>query len=99
MGVENMAVWRDISLMWLILLTLVAALPFGLLFFFVIKGLHRLRQLAKQYLPLAQDRARQVADTAEQVSRKVADPLIGVQAKAAQVDGISKAIFARRKQA
>ena len=35
----------------------------------------------------------------EQISQQVADPIIGVQAKAAQVSGTTKAIFARRKSA
>jgi hypothetical protein len=93
-----MAVWRDISLLWLILLTLIAVLPFGFLFFFAVKGLHRLRQLVKQHLPPAQEKARQMADIAEQMSQKVANPIIGAQAKAAQVGGISKAILSRRKE-
>lgn len=91
-------VWRDISLLWLILLSVIAILPFGALFFFAVKGLHRLRQLAKEHLPLVQDKARQIADTAEQMSQKVANPIIGAQAKAAQVGGISKAILSRRKK-
>ena len=95
----SLAVWRDVSLLWLILLTLIAVLPFGVLFFFAVKGLRRLRQLAKQYLPLVRERARQMADLTEQISRKVASPIIGVHAKAAQVSGISKAILARRKKA
>jgi hypothetical protein len=99
MGVDTMvAVWRDISLMWLILLTLVAVLPVAVLFFFAIKGLHRLRQVADRYLPLAQEKAQRVADVTEQISQKVTGPVISAQAKAAQVDGISKAIFARRKK-
>jgi hypothetical protein len=94
----DLAVWRDISLLWLILLTLLAVLPLGVLFFFAVKGLHRLRQLAKQYLPLARNRAQQVADRTERISQKVTGPVIGVRAKKAQVGGISRAILARRKK-
>ena len=96
---EGLAVWRDISLLWLILLTLIAVLPFGVLFFFAIKGMRRLRQLAKQYLPLAQEKARLVADKTEEVSQKVASPIIGAHARAAQVNGVTKAILTRRKNA
>jgi hypothetical protein len=92
-----MAVARDISLMWLILLTFIAVLPFGVLFFFAIKGMRRLRQLAKQTLPIAQEKARLVADGTDRVSQKVAAPVIGVRAGVAQVQGIRKATF-RRKQ-
>jgi hypothetical protein len=94
----GLAVFRDISLLWLIFLTLIALLPFGVLFFFAIQGMHRLRQLAKQYLPIAQEKARWVAGKTEEVSQKVSDPIIGVKAKTAQVDGIRKAIFTRRQR-
>jgi hypothetical protein len=83
--------------MWLILLTFIAALPFGVLFFLAIRGLHRARQLAKQYLPLVQEKAREVAEATEKTSQKIANPIIGVKTKAAQVNGISQAILARRK--
>ena len=94
----DLAVWRDISLLWLIFLTLIAILPFGVVFFFAIQGMRRLRQLAKQYLPLVQEKARQVAEVIEQVSQKIADPVIGAKVKAAQVDGVTKAILSRRKK-
>jgi hypothetical protein len=94
----DLAVFRDISLLWLIFLTFIAILPFGVLFFFAIRGMRRLRQLAKQYLPIAQEKARWVADKTEEVSHKVSEPVISVQAKAAQADGIRKAIFTRRQR-
>ena len=95
----DLAVWRDISLLWLIFLTLLAVLPFGVLFFFAVKGMHRLRQLAKQYLPVAQEKARLVAAKSEEISQKVTDPISGAHAKAAQGNGLTKAIFDRRKNA
>ena len=94
----DLAVFRDMSLLWLIFLTLIAILPFGVLFFFAVRGMHRLRQLAKQYLPLAQEKARLVADKTEEVSQKVSDPIISVKAKTAQVHGVRKAIFTRRQR-
>jgi CBS domain containing-hemolysin-like protein len=92
----GLAVWSDISLMWLIVLTLIAILPFAVLFFFAIRGLHRLRQLAKQFLPIAQQKARLVADTTDQISLKVTSPIIGAHARAAQVNTVRKAILTRR---
>ena len=94
----GLAVYRDISLLWLIFLTLIAILPVGVLFFLAIRGMHRLRQLAKLYLPLAQERARWVADKTEEISQKVSDPIISVKAKTAQVHGVRKAIFTRRQR-
>lgn len=93
----DLAVWRDISLLWLIFLTLLSVLPFAVLFFYAIKGVHRLRQLAKLYLPIAQEKARMVADRTEEISQQVASPIIAIESKSAQVNGITKAIFTRRK--
>lgn len=92
----TLAVWRDISLLWLIFLALIAVLPFGAIFFFAVKGMRRLRQLAVLYLPIAQDKARLVADKTEEISQKVTKPIISAHAKAAQVEGIRKAIFTGR---
>lgn len=94
----GLAVWRDISLLWLIFLAFIAVLPFGVLFFFAVKGMHRLRQGAKKYLPLAQEKARQMAGAADRISQKAAAPVIAAHVKAAQVAGIRKATF-RRKHA
>ena len=95
----DLAVWRDISLLWLIGLTLTAVLPIAVLFFFAIKGMLRLRPLAEKYLPLAQEKVRLVADKTEEISQKVAQPIIGVQAKAAQANALTATIFSRRKKA
>lgn len=93
-----MAVFRDISLLWLIFLTFIAVLPLAVIFFFAVKGMHRLRQLVKQYLPLGQEKAAQVAAVTEQVSQKVAKPFIEAQAKQAEVSGIVN-VISRRKRA
>ena len=95
----GLAVWRDISLLWLISLTFLSILPFAILFFYMIKGLHRLRQLTKLYMPVALEKTRQVADISEQVSVKVTDPIIRMRAKTAQAQGLSRAILGRRKNA
>jgi len=94
---EMLAVFRDLSLMWLIFLTLIAVLPFGVLFFFAVKGMIRLRQLAKTYLPIGQEKARFIAAKTEEISQKVANPFIQAEAKAAQANGIKKAILRRKE--
>jgi hypothetical protein len=96
---DQIAVFRDMSLLWLIFLTFIAVLPFGLIFFFAVRGMHRLRQAAKRHLPAAQEKARQMASATERFSQKVVDPIIGAQAKAAEVGGVAKAIFGRRERA
>ena len=93
----GLAVMRDISLLWLIFLGLISVLPFAVLFYFLIRGMIRLRQLAVQYLPIAQEKTRLLAFKTEEISHKVASPLISMEAKAAQVSGVTKAAFSRRK--
>jgi hypothetical protein len=92
-----LATWRDISLIWLIFLTLLTVLPVTILFYYIIKGLNRLRQLVKIYMPIAQEKARFVAEKTDEIGQKISDPVIGAHAKAAQIDGVTRAIFGRRK--
>ena len=92
-----MEVWRDISLMWLILLTFVAVLPFGVIFYLAVRGMRRLRQVLKKYFPLAQDRVDQVAHKAEEISDKVAQPVVELYAKAAQVNTMARTILRRNE--
>ena len=95
----GLSTWADISLMWLIFLTLLMVIPIGVIFFFAVRGMHRLRQLAKIYLPIAQEQTRLLADKTEEISQQVAGPIITVESKAAQVSGTTKAIFGRRNSA
>ena len=94
----GLAVWRDISLLWLIFLTLIAILPIAVLFFFAIKGMRRLRQLFVTYLPLLQEKASLVATKTDEISHHVTNPIINAKAKSAQVNGIRNAIFSRRQR-
>jgi len=95
---EFLAVWRDISLLWLLFLTLIAVLPVGVILFFCIKGMHRLRQLAKKYLLVAQNAARQVANGTERASQKVVSPFIAARAAGARIGAIARTTVTRRKQ-
>ena len=95
----GLAVMRDISLLWLIFLTLIVIIPIGVLFFYAIKGMVRLRQYVVLYAPIVLSKTRLVASLSEEYSQKIARPIIGAKAKAAQVDGTTRAIFARRKNA
>ncbi|MBN1134964.1 MAG: hypothetical protein JXM73_00155 [Anaerolineae bacterium] len=95
---EFLAVWRDISLLWLLFLTLIAVLPIGVVLFFCIKGMHRLRRLSKKYLTIARDTAQRVAGGTEQASQKVASPLIAAQVAGARISAIARTTMTRRKQ-
>ncbi len=94
---ESLSIMRDLSLIWLLSLALLASLPFVVIFYYAVRGMKRLRQLTKQYMPVAQDYARLAADKTEEASQKVADPFISMKAKKAQADGIAQAVFTRRK--
>ena len=94
----GLGVARDISLMWLIFLTLIAILPIGVVFFFLIKGMNRVRAAARTYLPMIQEKSRFVADKTDEISQKIVEPIINAKAKTAQASGIRNAIFTRRQR-
>jgi len=90
-----LAVFRDISLLWLILLTLLAVVPIGVVLFFAIKGMIRLRAILILYLPVVQEKARLVSATTTRVSDTVTRPIIYTYATAAQVNGLVRAMLRR----
>lgn len=94
----DLAVWRDISVLWLALLSLIVVLPFGVLFFLAVRNVQRLRPLVKRYLPLVQERANGIAAKTERASQKITGPIIGVYTRAAQINGFRRAIWTRRKR-
>jgi hypothetical protein len=91
----GLAVWRDISLIWLILWTLLAVLPVGVLLFFAIKGLHHLRPMTRKALRSVQSRIWQVGNVADRLSQKATAPVVRLRARAAQVDRLRRAAFRR----
>jgi len=95
---EFLAVWRDISLMWLIFLTLIPALLAGVILFFCVKGMHRLRQVTEKYLSIAQDKAQRVASGTEGASKKVVSPFIAAQATGARIGTMARTTVTRRKK-
>jgi hypothetical protein len=92
-----MEVWRDISLMWLIFLTFIAVLPFGVVFFFAIMGMRRLRQVVKRFFPQAQEQVRIVAEKTEEISEQVAQPLVELYAGTAKLNTMAQTILRRNR--
>ncbi len=92
-----MEIGRDVSLVWLNCLTLICVVPFGVAFFFAAMGLRRLRQMAKQALPVAQEKAQSLADATDRASQKLASPVIGLHVKAAQIESTLHAILRRKE--
>ncbi|MBN1660699.1 MAG: hypothetical protein JXA93_20045 [Anaerolineae bacterium] len=91
----GVSVWADISAIWLLSLALVGILPFAVLFFFAIMGMRRLTQLARKYLPLAGAQVERVADKTEEISNKIASPVIKTYSTAARVRGMTHEIVRR----
>jgi len=91
----SVSVWADISLIWLLSLALISILPFVVLFFFMIKGMKRVNELARQYLPIAGDKVEMVADKADEICAKIANPVIKTHSTAARVRGMTQAILRR----
>jgi hypothetical protein len=95
---DFLAVWRDISLLWLNFLALIPALVAGAILFFCIKGMHWLRRMTRRYSPIVQDKARQVASGTEQASQKVVSPFIAAHVAGARIGTIARTTVTRRKQ-
>lgn len=91
----SVSVWADISLIWLLSLALVSILPIAILFFLAIKGMHRVNELARQYLPMAGEKVEMVADKTEEICDKIANPTIKTYSTAARVRGMTQAILRR----
>jgi len=89
------SVWADISLIWLLSLALVSILPLAVLSFFAVKGMRRVNQLAKKYLPIAGDKVEMVANKTEEISYKIANPVIKTYSTAARVRGMTREIVRR----
>jgi len=92
-----LAVWRDLSLMWLVFWTFVAILPIGAILFFAIWGLHRLRPAARKALRAVQPKAQQVSEATSRLSVKLVAPAIQLDARAAQANRLSKVILRRKR--
>ena len=95
---DFLAVWRDISLLWLIFLTLIPALIASVILFFCVKGMHRLRQVTEKGLSVAKDKAQQVANGTERASQKVVRPFIAAHAAGARIGTMARTTVTRRKQ-
>jgi hypothetical protein len=91
----SVSVWADISAIWLLFLALVTILPFAVVFFFLIKGMRRLTELARKYLPIAGNKVEIVANKTEEISHKIASPVIKTYSTAARVRGMTHEIVRR----
>jgi hypothetical protein len=77
MSLPNVA---DIAVIILVIHALIGCMVPLVLFFFVARGAILLNQKTREVLPLVQDYARQMADGADQVSQRIAEPVLKVEA-------------------
>ena len=92
----DLGVWRDISLIWLLFLTIISVLPISIVLFLLISGMRRLRQVLKQYLPLGQDMASQLAAKVNEICDQIIAPFVAIYAGWARLNAIAKAILGRK---
>ena len=88
----SVSVWADISLIWLITLALIGILPFVALFYFAVRGMRRVNELARQYLPIAVEKVEMVADKTEEICNQIANPVVKTYSAVARVRGMTRAI-------
>jgi hypothetical protein len=91
----SVSVWADISLIWLLSLALVGILPIAAILFLAIRGMRRVNELAREYLPIAGDKVEMVADKTGEICAKITNPTIKTYSAAARVRGMTHAIFRR----
>ncbi|MCX7669904.1 MAG: hypothetical protein N2439_07525 [Anaerolineae bacterium] len=81
----NLAAWRDVAVVLLVVQTLVMVIVVGAVLYLLNRGMAGLRRAIGRAAPRVQARLRQVADVSEQISTKAVAPLIHVAATGAQV--------------
>ena len=81
----GLAGWRDLAVVLLALEALIFVLVIGVVFYFLNRGMAKLQVAVKTYLPVVQDRLRQVSAVSEQVSQKIAAPIIAAETMSAKV--------------
>lgn len=81
----NLAAWRDVALVLLVLQTLVLVIVVGAVLYLLNRGMASLRGAVTRYAPVVQARLRQITDISERISHRAVAPVIYVAATGAQV--------------
>jgi hypothetical protein len=72
----DLSLWRDISLVWLALITFIGLVFPLVLFFFAVRGMHWVLTRVPLLSDKAQRTSRQMAVKADALSRQIAEPVI-----------------------
>ena len=91
----GISVWADISAIWLLSLAIIGILPFAVLSYLAVKGMARVNELARQYLPKATEKVEMVADKTDEICDKLASPVTKTYSTAARVRGMTREIVRR----
>jgi hypothetical protein len=81
----TLANWRDLSIVWLALLAFIFTLVPGVILFFITKGFLALNRKLRQIFPTIYGYFRKANQVVDQVSHKVAAPVIIAHEKSTQV--------------
>ncbi len=88
-----LAPWRDLAIIWLVLLALIIMAVPGVLLFFAVKGLIALKRLIRKPLLQAQVWARRIQDGTTKATDKVAGVPIGIRAASTRAAVTTRGVF------
>lgn len=80
----NLAAWRDLSIILLVIETLFMVIAAGAVLYLLNRGMGKLHRVVRQYAPIAQEHLWRVARVSRQVSDKIVVPVIRVETTNAQ---------------
>jgi hypothetical protein len=83
----TLGTWADVGLMFIILETLVVVLIPLVLFALFARGMMLANQKIREIMPTVQMYAQQMADGTEQISERIAEPVIQARATTARWEG------------
>lgn len=78
----------DIALILVVVHVLVACLVPLVLFFFVVRGAVMMNRKTREVMPTVQSYARQMAEGAENISQRVAEPVLKIEGMRARMQGM-----------
>jgi hypothetical protein len=83
----SLGTWADVGLMFIILETLVVVLIPLVVFALLARGMMLANQKIREIIPTVQYYAQQMADGTEQISERIAEPIIQAHATTARWEG------------
>ncbi len=88
-----LAPWRDLAIIWLVLLALIIMAVPGVLLFFAVKGLRALKRWIRKPLLQAQVWARRIEHGTTKATDSVAEVPIGIRAASTRATVTTRGVF------